>query len=814
MKTSTALILISILFIFNQNVSLSQQTENWLERNDPIPYRKLYLHTDRDIYFQGDSVWFKAYYLDGQTHQFISGFYSMYIDFFDKNGKTIISRVFPITDGVAEGNISIHDSLEPGNYLFRAFTDFQKSIGEETFFHKTLKISKVQSSSELTDDNSTKKQPKIDVAFLPEGGFLLAGQKNTVGLKAVDENGKGISVQGKIMDSKGDVVTLFTTKYKGMDIIHFNPLAGEIYKVRIENYPDYEYEFSHITKDGIKIEFIGESKDNLLFRATTNSMLFQGENYYFAIMHRGTVIFYKKFVQNKKDFQITVNQSALPGGINRFILLDETLKPISERLYFSTNFDVNDVNIRLDQHTYETRSNVHLEIFDEDVMGDESWSSLSVAVVDEKTIGENGPALNIFSWLLIDSELKGYIESPSDYFMDNENISSEDKLNLLMLTQGWSRYLWNTIPGKSIASDFNDTEGISINGRVEKILSNKPIINGDIVLKIYNNDKYINAEGKTDKNGKFSFDSIFFTDTASVFIQARNNKGKLLTEVFLDSVFEKSPGVSKLYLPISKISTGVPVKLYRQKYYNDLDLRNYILESGSILLEEVTKVGEKREKNDGHFRIYPKPRASLKVTRADLSYRNIADYLQGRVGGVLVMGDKIMIRGPGSFMPGGSTPLFLVNGFAVPEEIFLSIPMSDIDIVEVLKNIGEIGIFGSGGGNGVISVFTKLEVDRGNIDTYSPGIISERIAGYSSFREFYSPIYTPENIDSEKPDHRITLYWNPDIVTEHGKASVSFFTSDDLSYFKVFVEGITDNGKICLGTAEFFVDKYLINSGK
>ena len=155
---------------------------------------------------------------------------------------------------------------------------------------------------------------------------------------------------------------------------------------------------------------------------------------------------------------------------------------------------------------------------------------------------------------------------------------------------------------------------------------------------------------------------------------------------------------------------------------------------------------------------------------------------------------------------GGFEPLFLVNGFQVSKDIFLSIPMSDIDIVEVLKNPGEIGIFGSGGGNGVISVLTKKGGEE-HINPYSPGTIAKRIAGYSSFREFYSPIYTPENIDSEKPDRRITLYWNPNINTEHGKASISFFTSDEISCYKIFVEGITQIGEICLGISEFVVSK-------
>jgi len=530
-------------------------------------------------------------------------------------------------------------------------------------------------------------------------------------------------------------------------------------------------------------------------------------------MHRGKVLFYKKFFQKEKDTKIKVNQSFLQAGINRFVLLDEQLKPISERLFFSKNFKVNDIKISLNQNQYETRSNVQLEVFDEEGFSDASYSSLSVAVVNDNAVGENGPALNILSWLLIDSELKGNIESSADYFMDDKNISSENKLNLLMLTQGWSRYLWNTIPEKDIAPDFKGVGGISIKGKVKRILSKKPVVNGEIVLIIFKDDYFKIAEGKTYENGRFSFDSILFTDTALVFIQARNKKGKLSTEVFLDPVFEKSPGVSEPYLPATKIFTDFPVKLYRQKYFNELTMREFNLESGSILLDEIIILGQRIEKDDGHFRIYGKAYTSLKVTDRDITYQNVFRYLQGRVPGLEIFGDNARIRGIGTFM-GSSEPLYLLDGMPVSKESFLDTPMSVIDKVEVLKSPIETAIFGMRGANGVIAIFTKLGTDVEFNDTYTRGTILEKIVGYSSYREFYSPKYTPENIGLEKPDHRITLYWNPNIITEHGKASLSFFTSDDISHFKVFVEGVTDNGKICLGTSEFTVNMYHANSDK
>ena len=91
-------------------------------------------------------------------------------------------------------------------------------------------------------------------------------------------------------------------------------------------------------------------------------------------------------------------------------------------------------------------------------------------------------------------------------------------------------------------------------------------------------------------------------------------------------------------------------------------------------------------------------------------------------------------------------------------------------------------------------------------ENHLQGIITERIVGYSNNREFYSPEYTPENINSPRLDYRTTLYWDPDITTKYGNAVLSFFTSDELSYYRIIVEGIMDNGSICLGTASFAVN--------
>ncbi|MEJ2596498.1 MAG: TonB-dependent receptor plug domain-containing protein [bacterium] len=794
MKPSERISRLVLYLILFPNCICSQQL---------VIYPKVYLHTDREVYFPGDSIWFKAYYLDGQSQQPIQGDYSLYIDLFSERCQNIQHQVLLLESGIAAGRIEIPDTILPGNYLLRGFTDYQRNLGEDAFFYKLLKVTSVESRPPFPFPQDTGLLPEIDVAFLPEGGFLLSGHMNAIGIKATNDRGLGISIQGEVIDGRGNAVAEFHTIYQGMGVLHLKPIQGEKYHARNKGFPDFEYTFDDVVDDGIKLEYLSESEDKLQFRITANSEAFFGKSYHFAIFHRGMVLFQQRFIQQGKHFPITILKSALSAGINRFVLLDEQLLPVSERLYFSRNWEINDLQISTDKKKYLPRSEVQIDISSGEEAGNISISDLSVTVVDSYAWSVNGPRQNILSWLLIDSELKGYLESTAHFFRDDDYLTAHEKLNLLMLTHGWSRYIWNTLDNSPTEQEFGLKQGLTIKGTVRHAFTKKPIVNGRVELNIFNNDIYMSAEDRTNREGHFSFDQVVFTDTATIFIQGRNKKGRLFTELELEPVFTQHPQLSTEYSPEKEAVFNYSSRIYEQKYYSDLDLRKYVMENGSILLEEAT-IKRKKPTADEHFRIYPKPFNSLKVTNKDYGYYNVAQYLQGRVAGVFVSGNTILMRGAGSFRP--TSPLFLLNGMPVPMDVILHLPMSNIDLVEVLKPY-EAGIYGSRAGNGVISVFTKRGADLMEIYTDMEGTIARKIIGYSSFKEFYSPRYTPDHVDSERPDHRITLYWDPDIMTEQGKATVSFFTSDDDAPYSVFVEGITNDGKICLGSAEFIVDQ-------
>ncbi|MFK8009068.1 MAG: carboxypeptidase-like regulatory domain-containing protein [Saprospiraceae bacterium] len=77
--------------------------------------------------------------------------------------------------------------------------------------------------------------------------------------------------------------------------------------------------------------------------------------------------------------------------------------------------------------------------------------------------------------------------------------------------------------------------------------------------------------------------------------------------------------------------------------------------------------------------------------------------------------------------------------------------------------------------------------------------------GFYMAREFYVPKYKMKIKGEVRNDFRPTIFWNPNVETDaSGVANIEFYNSDDLTTFKVTVEGITTNGKIGNNTHTYF----------
>ncbi len=816
------------LFIFGIISCLTAQNiDDWIFTNEKNPVEKIYIQTDAENYFNGDTVWFKIYLTDSRSGQLIPRAENVYLNLLDANGVSAVQQVLLCVNGQASGSFPVSDKVKPGNYLLQAYTNYLFNFSPDSYFYKQIFISRISGSARTSTKIDRTTNMVADVAFMPEGGVLLENTTNLVAFKAISKLGYGVNARGTVKDEKGSVVATFKTDYKGMGLLFLTPESGKSYFATVEGFPSFRYKFEPV-KEGIKIQLVNHTSKEVILNIAGNSESLSDEDFYIANMHRGEVLFYKAFKMEGNSKVFKFENNSFKPGINRLVLLDKTLKPVSERLLFSRNANINNLLVQPEKGVFKKREEILVQINDEKYLTEKDFSNLSVAVVHELVIPENGFSKNILSQYLIDSELNGYLESSADLFTDNE-LSSESKLRLVMLTNGYSSYFWNSAPEKFSELKFKQEAGISLKGIAKNTLTGNLIVNGEITLAIQKDNEVAFITQKTDSLGRFNLTGLLFNDTATIHVQAKTTTGKMNIDVLVEPVFVSS-GATESHLKqlgerITKLS-----QLANLKYQISNAKKKF---QPKVLAVRTSRSNQNTIEADGHFRLYESADFVLQVSEFEQSYDNVLDYMTGKIPGVDINGNDIRIRGASSF-GSNATPLFLLDGVPMvgmqsinlPQEVtqaaasegnntivsneqliqtVRAIPMSDVNKIEVLKSAQNTAVFGLKGANGVIAIYTRRG-KMGDGSSVGKGIIENMVVGYSKFKAFYSPKYTPQNLNEKKPDLRTLLYWEPEVITKGGIAEIQFFSSDQTGKYYIIVEGIASDGRICLGQSDFRVE--------
>ena len=95
-------IIIVLLFLFQGSLLHSHTIQEFAKENAPADYEKLYLHTDREFYFLGDTLWFAAYLVEGTEHIPVSYSFNLYVDLLNHKGEPVRNQLFLIEGGQAD----------------------------------------------------------------------------------------------------------------------------------------------------------------------------------------------------------------------------------------------------------------------------------------------------------------------------------------------------------------------------------------------------------------------------------------------------------------------------------------------------------------------------------------------------------------------------------------------------------------------------------------------------------------------------------------------------------------------------------------
>jgi hypothetical protein len=134
-------------------------------------------------------------------------------------------------------------------------------------------------------------------------------------------------------------------------------------------------------------------------------------------------------------------------------------------------------------------------------------------------------------------------------------------------------------------------------------------------------------------------------------------------------------------------------------------------------------------------------------------------------------------------------PLYIIDGIATRStKLFLSLTPSDIKTIKIINTREKIAKAGLLGKYGIVIVETHKGNIREPLDSES-----KLIKGLEMPQKW--DVHNNPAANKLIPDFRSTLYWNPSVKTDaNGKATVEFYSSDDIGKIKVRLDGLTTGG--------------------
>jgi len=632
----------------------------------------------------------------------------------------------------------------------------------------------------------------VDVQFMPEGGTLIEELPQRVALKAVNATGRGENVEGAVVDDAGTEITTFKTDYLGMGSFVVNVQAGKTYsaKVTFKDGSSKNFRLPLAQKSGYTIAVNNLDTGRVILKIMGSASLVNGEELKVVAQQGGNVYYVSKAKMDKQVLVANVPKKNLPAGIVQFTLFSGNNQPIAERIIFNRNkADMLNIGLNTSAVSSAKRGKTSFS-FDATDLDNPVQGSFSVAVTNAtKVEPDEENESNILSALLLTSDLNGYVENPNHYFL-KDDIQTAQKLDNLMLTQGWRRFLWrNVINNAGPTITYKPEENLQISGTVMK--GGKPVAGGKVMLMASKGSIFI-LDTVTNAEGRFVFDNLSFGDSTKFVVQARTKADRKFVDINVDVVPGQVVTRNKNSADIEINVNNTLMKYIKQSdnYFNEMT-RLGLLER-SIKLEEVT-ITEKKNPAKNSANLNGAGRADFILTADQLSTCiTLSQCLQGRLPGVIFRGNIPYL------MRSQNQPMSIVlDGMQVEADFLDNIVPNDVETIELLKNIGSTAIYGSRGGGGVLVITTKRGDSGYNTSTrYAPGIVTLNPKGYSVSREFYSPKYDGVTAHP-RPDLRSTIYWNPQVVSDkNGLAKFEFYNADEPATYRVVIEGIDAMGHI------------------
>ncbi|PWG81316.1 TonB-dependent receptor plug domain-containing protein [Pararcticibacter amylolyticus] len=742
---------------------------------------KIFVHTDRNSYLAGETIWFSIYYAEAYTNLPAKTSSVAYIELINSNKKPIMQSTIALNHGRGNGALYIPADLPSGYYTLRSYTNWMKNFSADFYFHKDIPV---YNTLREEAPPATQEKESYAIQFFPEGGNLVTNLSSNIAFKATDQRGKGFNFQAAVINSTNDTIVKFHSLESGLGSFNFRPKSGETYRVWAKSASGTVFSTSlpRVFEKGV-VMLAKEDGNSISLSVQSNTPVIKK---FVLFVHSGQRIVFLDSLDAadiQKGFHVPVKM--LGDGISHFTLFSSDGKALCERLYFKKPENLLHIEVAADKDSYRTREKVQLKI-GQMLNNQPVKGNYSVSIYKSGTSSPSNENIETSLWLT--SELKGKIDNADWYF----NHATSAETDLVMLTHGWRRFKWEDILQQTVPEHvyLPEIEGHIIRGRITNQVSHTYLPERKAFLSVPGQHPHFYT-ATSNSNGEVSFFTKNLLRTHELIAQ---------TDSRTDSLAE-----IEIYQPYSEnyADRSVPELNLREDTVALL-AQSIAMQIGNIYHSKPPNGQPAAENRHTPFYVNPD---KVYILDDYVRFTTMEEVLREYVPEVLISSKKdayhmrIYNTEAGTFHD--STPLILIDGIPLFDE---GNAITRIDPLKIqrLEIVANSYLYGRNIFSGIASFFS-YNGDLANYQLPKKAFVMD-FSGFQQKREFYSPMYNGDSSTFIRtPDYRTTLFWSADQRTdEQGKSELSFFTSDMDGKYTVDVQALSDDGKA--GSAKFTIN--------
>ena len=542
--------------------------------NRSFPQEKVFLQFDNTSYFQGETIWFKAFVVNATTFM-RSKSTVLYVDLLSPTGVLLEQQKLKIVAGQADGCFSLLEQsttqarelrgIQPypsGYYEIRAYTQYMLNFDENIVFSRVLPVFKQPDVPGYYDNPvvlgfkkekktlrpENEKNKEVNVLFFPEGGKILFDRPARIAYKATDEN--GVPLDGVLLIKtpnryNGDIEA--PTIHEGMGRFTLPTDTREMKGVFIYNGKEYKVALPYPEHEGCSL--IVDNNDSVL-SVTVNKLEFYENRINFMITCSGQPVYFSSMysIPDSNFTHVDIPIGKLPIGVCQLTIADDK-KILGTRFFFNHREDFRppQLTIKTDKESYAPHEIISLTLSLMNGQGHPLRDRFCLSVRDAQNI-ETAYQDNLATSLLLSSDLKGLINNPQYYFESNDKVHRL-AMDLLMMVQGWERYDMGVMSGQKFFEEQHRMEdSLSVNGWVTSVLSKKVKLNEVktyiTVAPVDNTLQVQYAQQTTGSDGYFGFNVMDYYDKADLvmLLERTNNFAKNTgANIILERAIQPAP---------------------------------------------------------------------------------------------------------------------------------------------------------------------------------------------------------------------------------------------------------------------------------